>query len=248
MEAPDHYQALDDAADLNAVHFLGADRPDPAAELDLYVALHNMGWEPCLAQAARTHRRRAAQYGAYDWVDAHARARAYYEARRDRVLAELRSLADGGPGAEGGGELSRARRAIMLAASHSGATDLGPLPAAWNGFHDCGFTEGARLLAACLAEWAHAQERRYTRPWTTGEGLAEMRQRRAPYVSYLWVTGGPADRARIERALGAELEIAMLRGDAEYRATRALVSAAFARDIPDDLAQVVRRCDRAYPV
>lgn len=247
MDAPDHYQALDDAADLNAVHLIGADDPDPAAELDLFVALHDMGWDPCLVQAARVHRRRASQYGATDWVDAHSRARAHYEARRDRVLAELRSLGDGGPGAHGGDELNRARRAITLAASHSGTTDLGPLPAVWNGFHDCGFTDGARLLADCLEEWARAQERRYTRPWTTAADLAEMRRRRAPYLSYLWVTGGPEDRARIENALGAELEIAMLRGGMEYSATRALVSATFARDLPDGLAQVVRRCDRSYP-
>ena len=72
--------------------------------------------------------------------------------------------------------------------------------------------------------------------------LTEMRGRRASYLCYLWSTGLPLDRERLEHGLVVEPEVAMLRAEAEYGATRALVHAVFAQGLPD----AVRTSDRFY--
>ena len=161
QDAIDRDQEHDDAADLNAVTFLGADEPDPVVELDLYVALHTMGWQACLAYVGRANQRRAAQYGADDWVEAHTRASSFYEERKAEVLDELRRLGEGGP--FDGDEVARARRMIALAATHSGTTDEGPLPAAWCDPHRAGLGEAARLVATCHDKWCRRQEVWWTR-------------------------------------------------------------------------------------
>lgn len=135
---------------------------------------------------------------------------------------------------------------IALAAAHSGTTDEGPLPAAGCDLHRADLGEAARLVATCLDEWCRRQEVWRTRNWTTQAHLTEMRGERAPYLSYLWATGQPLDRERLEHGLVVELEVAMLRAEAEYGATRALVHAVFAQGLPAVIADAVRTGDRFY--
>ena len=203
-----------------------------------------MGWYACLAYAGRAHRRRVAQYGADDWVEAHTRASSFYEERKAEVLAELRRLGEGGP-FDGDG-VAGARRMIALAAAHSGPTDEGPLPATWCDLHRADLGEAARLVATCLDESCRRHEVWWTRNWTTQAHLTEMRGQRAPYLSYLCATGQPLARERLEHGLVVELEVAMLRAEAEYGATRALVHAVFAQGLPDVVADAVRTGDRFY--
>lgn len=97
MDVIDHYQELDDAADLNAVTFLAPTSQIPSSSSTSTSPCTNMGWYACLAYAGRAYRRRAAQYGADDWVEAHTRASSFYEERKAEVLDELRSLGEGDP-------------------------------------------------------------------------------------------------------------------------------------------------------
>ncbi len=160
MDPIDHYQALDGAADLNALAFLDGDRPDPESELRLCLALHDMGWQMARDRLCRVHERRAAQYGARDWVAVHEAAAAHYLARHEAARAELARLTQE---ASSVSELDRAHRAIALAAACSGTTPAGPLDESLRQFHDRGWRDGARAIAAELLLWAAADEGQWRR-------------------------------------------------------------------------------------
>ncbi len=66
----------------------------------------------------------------------------------------------------------------------------------------------------------------------------------APYLSYLWATGLPAERNAIERRLEAAVETALVTGADDYQASLDLVDAAFSDGLPDGLARMIERHGR----
>lgn len=234
MTLSDRYQALVDAADMNALAFLSGKVPDPFDELELVLALHDMGWSMSLHSLSRAHRRRLCQYGAADWISAHTLAVEYYDGLRARIEDSMVALLEDTPGPVLDGGVELAGQAISWSQLLHGLFPSGQLHAAWVEFRRLGLTPGATLIATRLAEFAALQLRRVRHMF--GDSYGESRiEGRAQYVRFIWDYPEPRSREDVLDSLSEELHAAIDEGEVAYAETEALLHAVFVDDMPQRL-------------
>ena len=234
MTLSDRYQALVDAADMNALAFLSGKAPDPFDELELVLALHDMGWSMSLHSLSRAHRlasvSTAQRTGSRPTPWPSSTTTACVAGSPDSMVALLEDTP--APVLDGGVEL--AGQAISWSQLLHGLFPSGQLHAAWVEFRRLGLTPGATLIATRLAEFAALQLRRVRHMF--GDSYGESRiEGRAQYVRFIWDYPEPRSQEDVLDSLSEELHAAIDEGEVAYAETEALLHAVFVDDMPQRL-------------